>query len=91
METLFIQLKTFVAKITDAGNETWGPSDKKIYKDDTIFSSVYAYICAQCFPNEIPKQMELNETVKTKLTSTLQYDKNYTLQRVYKRVPVNGK
>ncbi len=91
IEMFFIQLKTFVSKVTDSGNETWGPSDKKIYKDDVLFAIVFSYICAQCFPHEIPKQIDENETTKMKLISKLQYDKNYILHRVYKRVPAHGK
>lgn len=90
MERFFIQLKTFVAKITDSGNTTWGPADPKIYKDDTLFSGVYSYICAQCFPNEIPKEVEVGETVKKKLISYLDYDKNFNVKRIYKIVPVNN-
>lgn len=88
MEVFFIQLKTFVAKVTDSGNETWGPADKKLYKDDVIFSIVYAYICSLCFPNEIPKEVDQTVAVKYKVVSKLEYDKKYNLHRVYKKVPV---
>lgn len=86
IDTFFIQLKTFVATMTVRGNETWGVIDKKYYKDDVLFAVVYSYLCAQCFAfdktfNEVEEKKN-----KPMMVSTLEYDKNYTLQRVYKRV-----
>lgn len=88
IEELFIQLKTFVSTTTDRGNETWGPADRKYYKDDILFAVVFAYICAGCFTDEKPYSIEEHKTGGIKMVSSLQYDKNYNLQRVYQKVHV---
>ncbi len=87
MENFFVQLKTFVSSITAKGNETWGPADKKYYKDDELFSTTFAYICAtQCFPQLTPYSIEEEKKKGLRVVSTLQRDKNYNLTRVYKTV-----
>ena len=43
---LFAQLRTFTCVLNDKGNEIWGVSDKRQYQDDTLFSTVFAYICS---------------------------------------------
>lgn len=86
IEIFWLQLKTFVSKATAKGNETWGPIDRKIYKDDVLFSSVFSYICAQCFPLLKPHKMEDDNKDKPKFISALDYDKNYNIIRVNKRV-----
>lgn len=50
----WLQLKTFVSSVTDKGNETWGPIDKRHYQDDILFSSTFAYICALCYSHLTP-------------------------------------
>lgn len=85
MENFFVQLKTFVSSITAKGNETWGPADKKYYKDDELFSTTFAYICAtQCFPLEQPINTEAEKKKGLKVISTLTRDKNYNMVRTYK-------
>lgn len=88
IEEMFIQLKTFVSTTTVRGNETWGPADRKHYKDDILFAIVFAYICSLCFPEEKPYNVDVEKTGGIKVISTLQYDKNYNLQRVYQKVRV---
>lgn len=87
IEDIFIQLKTFVSTVTARGNETWGPADRKYYKDDILFALVFAYICAhQCFGDEKPENTEVNRTGGFKIVSKLKYDKNFNMYRAYERV-----
>lgn len=87
IEDFFLQLKTFVSTATAKGNETWGPADRKHYKDDILFAVTYAYICAhQCFPEELPYNAEEEKKGGTKMISKLAYDKDYNLIRVYEKV-----
>lgn len=87
IEDIFIQAKTFVSSLTAKGNETWGPADKKYYKDDILFSSTFAYICAtQCFPLQQPFNTEEDKKKSMRVVSTLTRDKNLNLVRTYKTV-----
>lgn len=87
LDIFFIQLKTFVSTATARGNETWGPANRKHYKDDTLFGSVYSYICGeQCFPEEKPYNITEERKVGVRMVSSLEYDKDYNLCRVYKKV-----
>lgn len=89
IEEFFIQLKTFVSTITARGNETWGPADKKYYKDDILFAATFAYICAhQCFSDEKPFKVEEEKKSGVKVVSKLTYDKDYNLVRVWEKVRV---
>jgi len=49
---LFAQLRTFTCVVSDKGNDIWGVSDKRQYQDDTLFSSVFSYICSLSFDRE---------------------------------------
>lgn len=53
----FNQLKTFVCKQKGQG-DTWEPADKKHNWDDTLFSLVYAYLCAQVYAHRKPESLE---------------------------------
>lgn len=87
MENFFIQLKTFVSSTTARGNETWGPADRKYYKDDELFSTVFAYICAhECFPEEKPYKVDEDRKGGIKVVSTLGRDKDWNMIRIYKKV-----
>jgi hypothetical protein len=86
---MFVQLKTFVCTLTDKGNETWGPMDRKHYKDDILFAAVFSYICAQCHSHIQPINTIEQKKSGVKVVSSLEYDKNYNLKRVYKRVNVS--
>jgi len=50
----FDQLRTFVCKISEKGNEQWGVSDTRKYHDDVLFGGVFSYICALAFSHKEP-------------------------------------
>jgi hypothetical protein len=79
-EDFFQQLKTFVCTTNQRGNESWGPADRRYYKDDTLFAIVYSYICAISFPHEIPHKIE-EEKKKSVVRHELVYDKDFNLSR----------
>jgi predicted CoA-binding protein len=82
----FVQLKTFTCTVTDRGNETWGPVDRKHYQDDVLFAVTFAYICAQCYTHLSPINTMEQKRVGIKMVSSLTYDNNYNLVRRYKKV-----
>jgi len=51
---IFEQLKTFVCKMNDNGNEQWGPADPRKHRDDVLFALAFAYICAESFKSFRP-------------------------------------
>lgn len=63
-KVIFEQLKTFTCKITDTGKETWGPINKKYFRDDTIDSTTFSYICAEMcgYPEPINKSSEIKNS-----------------------------
>lgn len=86
LEIFFEQMKTFTCNISDKGKEMWGPMNKKYFNDDTLFSTVYAYICSElCFPELHPKNVN-DKNAKTIIRYVQQYDKNHNLVRVPIRV-----
>lgn len=87
---LFAQLRTFVCTVNDKGTEIWGVSDKRRYQDDTLFSSVFAYICSECY-SELPYQVK-SETEKFITTYEVQMGPNGQLIRVpVKKRRFNGR
>lgn len=62
---IFEQLKTFTCKETDGGNITWGPIDRKYYKDDVLWAITYAYINRQTYAHLMPTST-LAESYNTK-------------------------
>lgn len=85
---LFEQLKTFVCTISDKGKEMWGPINKKHYRDDTLYSTTFSYICAElCFPELEPFDSQSNDR-KYKIKYKTVRDKNYKLVRVPMKVYV---
>lgn len=87
IEEFWIQLKTFTCQITKTGNETWGPIDRRYYKDDVIFSVVFSYICSLCYDFLEPKQIEGGEAIKQITRYELKRDANWNLTRVPVRKP----
>ena len=65
IEAFWIQLSTFVCKITDKGNETWETHDRRKYHDDVLFSTVFSYICSVSFDHRPPRNMERKEDLVT--------------------------
>ena len=84
IEDFWIQLKTFVRKISNAGHETFKINNKKYDHDDVIDSVVYAYICACSFAHLTP--IEENEVNIKKVKYKYEYDGNFNL--VLKKVLV---
>jgi hypothetical protein len=86
-DVVFEQLKTFVCKITKAGNETWGSLDHRYYRDDVLYALVFSYIAANSFNGRFsPVNLE-EEEKKEREIHELQYDSSWNLRRVLKRVP----
>lgn len=77
----FEQLKTFTCKETDAGGITWGPTDRKYYKDDSLWGIVYAYINRQAFANIMPEKT-LAESSNQIVSYQLYRDKDWKLRRL---------
>jgi hypothetical protein len=91
MEVFWEQLKTFVCEVTDKGKETWGPVNRKYFRDDTLFSIVYSYICAElCYPELQPEDTESKNKKSETVRFELAYDKDFNLKRMPVRY-VNGK
>jgi hypothetical protein len=83
IEVFWEQLKTFVYEVSGTGKNMWGPANRKFFKDDTLFSCVYAYICAElCYPELIPVNTEEEYKKVDEITYELQYDNEYNLIRV---------
>lgn len=84
---LFAQLRTFVCVMNERGNEIWGVSDKRQYQDDTLFSSVFSYICStvdenppRYFSSETEKHVERWEGVTDKYGN---YKRVLVKKRIY--------
>lgn len=61
IEDVWVQLSTFVCKISEKGNETWETHDKKKYHDDVLFALVFAYICSLSFSFRLPDNRAADE------------------------------
>lgn len=86
IEKFWHQLKTFVSETTDNGKETWGPVNRKYFKDDILFAAVYAYICAELvYYDRIPVNIS-EKAKKVQFKTELQYDNDFNLTRVTKKV-----
>lgn len=82
IEKLFEQAKTFTCKISSTGKEMWGPMNKKHFKDDTLWSTTYSYICGElCFPTLIPTNSS-TEDKKLKIEYKLKRGTDNKLKRV---------
>ena len=63
IEDFWVQLSTFVCKITEKGNETWETHDKRKYHDDVLFAVVFAYICSLSFDFRLPDNRRASERI----------------------------
>lgn len=91
IERFWEQLKTFVCEVSDRGKEVWGPVNRKYFRDDTLFSAVYSYICGElCYPELVPENIEDASKKKETVKFELSYDQDYNLVRMPVRY-VNGK
>jgi hypothetical protein len=86
IETYFLQLETFTRNVTATGKEVWGPKNKKINRDDSLFSLVYSYICRESFPDRFPYEVEKAIT-GYKLVYELVRQPDGSLCRKPRRVP----
>lgn len=86
IETYWLQLETFTRNVTATGKEVWGPKNKKINRDDSLFSLVYSYICRECYPDRYPYELE-QDIVGYKLVYALERQPDGTLLRKPKRIP----
>ncbi len=83
IEVFWEQLKTFVYEVSGTGKNMWGPANRKYFKDDTLFSCVYAYICGElCYPELVPINTDEDYKKTQVISYELQYDKEYNLTRV---------
>lgn len=82
LDIIFEQLKTFVCSVSDkSGKEMWGPMNKKYFKDDTLFSTVFSYICAElCFYDMDPINLAKKST-GFKIEHRVVYDNQGNLVR----------
>ena len=90
IERIFTQLETFVCTVTPMGNETWGPSNKKHFRDDILFACVYAYICGEyCYPELIPMNIS-SEMIKYRWVAELYHDKDWNLCKKMVKKPITN-
>lgn len=83
LQVLFEQLRTFVCVVTDRGTETWGPMNKKYFKDDVLFAAVFSYICAEITYSHL-KIEDTNNVERKRVVTEYQlvYDGNFNQKRV---------
>lgn len=82
---VFLQLETFVCSTNDLGNSTWGPMNKRYFKDDVLDALAYAYICSECCYAELEPQDLSRQVKKVEIVYEVQRQKDYTLKRVQVR------
>ena len=71
----YIQLKTFVEKLTPGGKSRFQAQDLKYYFDDVIFAIIYAYLAAECYAHLTPRTTEEAKKKKKRKTRWVR-DKN---------------
>lgn len=81
LDIIFEQLKTFVCNVSDKGKEMWGPMNKKYFKDDTLFSTTFSYICAELCFYDIEPINTLKKSNGFRIEYKIDYDKDYRLVR----------
>ena len=77
------QHKTFVKKITRSGEESYGPANGELYRDDALDSSTFSYICRKCFPGVEPIETSSEDSTRLASSGSLSrfyYDENYNLR-----------
>lgn len=79
--TYFVQLKTFVEK-SKGNTTTWEPVDKRVNRDDALFSLVYSYICALCYSHKRPEPIDTKPESRIKYVSKLVRGADGQLRRV---------
>lgn len=77
IEEFFVQLKTYVRKVTQAGNESFKVENAKYYYDDVIDAVTYSYICGQSYTHLTPQKTD--EVKRNKTKYRYMYDDNYNL------------
>lgn len=77
IEEFFVQLKTYVRKVTSSGNETFKVENLKYYYDDVIDAVTYAYICGQSHTHLTPHEKDRKEQKKSRYR--YMYDENFNL------------
>lgn len=86
IEKYFEQAKTFTRTMTASGNESWGPMNKKYFKDDALWSLTYSYICGElCYTNVFPENTSSDDkktVVKHVLKRNGKGKLNFVAQRV---------
>ena len=65
IEEFWEQLRTFVCKISEKGNETWETQDKRKYHDDVLFSTVFSYICSIAYQFRPPRNTTRKQDVSS--------------------------
>lgn len=61
IEDFWKQLSTFICKISEKGSETWETQDYRKYHDDTLYSTVFSYICSLAFHFKPPRNLSRKE------------------------------
>jgi len=84
--TFWYQIKTFVRKVTNAGNEKYEPLNKLYNNDDELDAVLYAYINAESNSMRSPRQLDIQETKGYTIKTVRQYDERFNI--VTKRVKV---
>ncbi len=82
IEEFFVQLKTYVRKVTAAGNESFKVENAKYYYDDIIDAVTYSYICGQSFSHLEPYEKDKRKAKKTKYRYAYDDSFNLTLKKV---------
>ena len=83
----YFQLRTFVCMVTASMVEKWGTKDPQKYRDDNLFSLVFAYICDLTYEFELP--IKINEDEPEFVTTyPIVRDKDGNLTRKPKREKV---
>lgn len=77
----FEQLKTFTCQTSENGKDMWGPINRRYFMDDTLYSSTFAYICAELCFQDIEPQNEESMKAKTTMEYKLVRDTNGRLRR----------
>jgi len=83
-DRFFEQVKTYVRKVTKAGNETYEPQNKRHHKDDVLDAGLYSYINYKAHERYIPEK--IGESKTQRFRKKYSYDANHNL--IIKKVPV---
>jgi hypothetical protein len=80
-DEFFIQLKTFLEKVSKNGYTSYATSNPVYYRDDDIDSLTYAYICAQIYSKYAPPQQQLQQQLlePKKKSFDYAYDNNWNI------------